>query len=45
MKLPVFYLEKIQIKTGLSADAPEENVIALMVLDGLMWEVVLPHEF
>ena len=37
MKLPVVYLEKIQIKTGLSADAPEENVIALMVLDGLMW--------
>lgn len=40
MKLPVFCLGKIQIKIDLSVDAPEENVIVLMVSDGSMREVV-----
>lgn len=45
MKLPVFYLGKIKIKTGLSVDVPEENAKVLTVLNGLMREVVHPHEF
>lgn len=40
MKRPAFYLGKIQIKIGLSADAPGENATVPMVSDGLMREVI-----